>query len=80
MHVPDESVISTLARISDMKEYNGTWIVKQESIPLPEYQFALWAGGGGKTYRKNICDKMISQTWCRLSWKVEKWSLCPQSS
>ena len=41
--IADEMVIPTLARISEATEQaNGSWVVKQDNVPLGRYHYQLW--------------------------------------
>ena len=42
--VPDEMVVPTLARISDMVETKNTWVVEQGYTPQPRYHLQNWVG------------------------------------
>ena len=53
--IPDEMVIPTLARISEMNMDNGIWSVKQDNTPLPRYHFQLWETDCRGTYRHSVC-------------------------
>ena len=42
--IPDEMVVPTLARISNMTEMNRNWVVEQNYVPQPRYHFQNWVG------------------------------------
>ena len=42
--IPDEMVVPTLARVSNMVEVNGTWSVEQSYVPQPRYHLQNWVG------------------------------------
>ena len=53
--VADEMVIPTLARISEVTEIPGGWVVKQDNTPLPRYHFQLWNRGCRGVLRHSVC-------------------------
>ena len=53
--IPDEMVIPTLARISDITGANGTLAAKQEYTPLPRYHLQRWYRGCRGTLRHSVC-------------------------
>ena len=42
--IPDEMVVPTLARISNITSNDGTWTVVQNKWPRPNYHLQIWVG------------------------------------
>ena len=53
--VPDEMVVPTLARISNVQKVEDKWVVKQDYVPLPRYHYQMWYYGCRGVWRNSVC-------------------------
>ena len=55
--IPDEMVVPTLSRISNLTKVEENWIVEQEYVPKPRYHLQNWIGWlpCRGTWRNSVC-------------------------
>ena len=55
--LPDEMVVPTLARISNLTKVDENWVVKQDYVPKPRYHLQNWIGylPCRGTWRNSVC-------------------------
>ena len=53
--VPDEMVVPTLARISNIQRVQDKWVVQQDYVPRPRYHYQMWYSGCRGVWRNSVC-------------------------